>query len=220
MSATMQPAEPRKTLMTAPPRAIVKGIALALVVMLIAECLRVFVGANFETVAPGKCYRSAQPSAAFLESIHRTHSIRSIVNLRDENEDDAWYREEKHAAQRLGITLVDAGLCGDEQTPAGDFSKFVNLIAQAPEPMLIHCASGSDRTGLASAVYLLIRTDTPLEEARRQLHVRFGHFAWTRKGCLDRTLDSYAAWLAANGRQHRPEHFMDWAEHVYQAEAK
>ena len=202
-----------------PARAIIKGVVLAAVVMLIAECLRVFVGANFDCVTPGRCYRTAQPSANFLARVERTHGIRSIINLRDENEDDAWYREEKQAAQHLGLNLVNAGLCGDEQTPADDFRKVVHLIAESPEPMLIHCASGSDRTGLASAVYLLIRTDTTLEKAREQLHLRYGHFAWTRKGCLDRTLESYEGWLKHQGRQHRPEHFLDWVEHVYQAEA-
>jgi protein tyrosine/serine phosphatase len=183
--------------------------------MLVAECLRVFVGANFDCVVPGKCYRASQPSANFLGQVQRTHGIRSIVNLRDENEEDAWYLEEKVAAERLGLALVNAGLNGNEFTPAHEFRKDVKLIDDAPEPMLIHCASGSDRTGLASAVYLLLRTDTPLEIARRQLALRYGHFAWTKKGCLDETLENYAKWLSKHGRQHNRERFLDWVDHVY-----
>ena len=196
-------------------RAILKGILLAALVMFVAEVLRVFVGSNFDCVVAGRCYRAGQPTPTFLESVQRTHGIKSIINLRDENEDDAWYREEKAAAERLGLKLVNAGLCGDEMTPADDFRKVVKLIAAAPEPMLIHCASGSDRTGLASAVFLLIHTDTPLDVARKQLALRYGHFAWTKKGCLDLTLENYATWLSKSGDEHRPERFVYWVEHVY-----
>ena len=185
--------------------------------MFVAECLRVFVGSNFATVA-GRCYRSAQPGPMFLENLKRTYGVRSIINLRDENLEDAWYREEKQAAQRLGLNLVDAGLCGLEQTPAEDFRKVVKLIDEAPEPILIHCASGSDRTGLASAIFLLIHTDTPFDQARKQLHLRYGHFPWTKKACLDRTLDSYADWLEANRWEHSREHFLKWVNTVYEAE--
>src|SRR2546430_5011474 len=38
-----------------------------------------------------------------------------------------------------------------------DFAKVVEAIKTAPEPMLIHCATGNDRSGLASAMYLLLR---------------------------------------------------------------
>ncbi len=197
------------------PHAILKGIVLAIMVMLVAECLRVFVGTNFGCVMPGLCYRSSQPSPAFLASMKRTYGIRSVINLRDENNDDAWYRAEKQAAQELGIQLVDAGLWSKEPPKHDELCNVVKLIAAAPEPMLIHCASGSDRTGFASAIYQLVHTDTPLDEARQQLHVRYGHFAWTATGCLDRTLENYAKWLSNNGWQHDRARFLHWVEHVH-----
>src|SRR5713226_7804158 len=109
-------------------RAILKGIALAALVMLVAECLRIFVGINFHAVVPGKCYRSAQPTPAFLDHIQRTQGIRSIVNLRDENDDESWYQQEKHAAQQLGLELIDAGLWSKEQPPEEDFHRFVQAM--------------------------------------------------------------------------------------------
>jgi protein tyrosine phosphatase (PTP) superfamily phosphohydrolase (DUF442 family) len=192
-----------------------KGVALAGVVMLVAECLRVFVGMNFGCVSPGLCYRSSQPSPAFLENMKRTYGIRSVINLRDENNDDAWYREEKKAAEELGIELVDAGLWSKVAPKPDELRNVVKLIAAAPEPMLIHCASGSDRTGFASAIYMLVRTDTPLEDARQELHLRYGHFAWTATGCLDETLEKYAKWLSKKGWQHDRAIFLHWVEHVY-----
>jgi protein tyrosine phosphatase (PTP) superfamily phosphohydrolase (DUF442 family) len=197
---------------------LIKGIALAVLVMFVAECLRIFVGSNLHTVVPGKCFRSAQPTAASLENLKRTQGIRSVINLRDENEHESWYQQEKQAADQLGVTLFNAGLCSNEQVPDYDFHRFVQAMKDAPEPILIHCANGNDRTGLASAVYLLLRTDTSPAQARKQLSLRYGHFSWTRTGCLTRILDNYEGWLAQEGKTHRSEHFYHWGMHVYQPE--
>ncbi len=201
-------------------RALVGGLVLALLAMLSAECLRIFVGSNFHDVVPAKCYRSAQPTPAFLENLQRTHSIRSIVNLRDENKEESWYNHEKEAADRHGIQLINAGLCSIEQPPEHDFARFIQAIKDAPEPVLIHCANGNDRTGLASAVYLLMRTHTPLAQARGQLSLRYGHFGWTRSSCLRRILDSYENWLQETGKEHHPDHLYDWGMHFYRQEKR
>jgi protein tyrosine phosphatase (PTP) superfamily phosphohydrolase (DUF442 family) len=226
MLDTLIPSEPAPTRTPAlsPPtqplqtRLIVKCLVLAAVVMFVAECLRIFVGSNFHDVVPGKCYRSAQPTAQFLETAHNAYGIRSIVNLRDENEDAPWYQQEKHAAERLGVTLLNAGLSSKEQPPDVDFHTFVQAMKDAPEPILIHCANGNDRTGLAAAVYLMMRTKTPMPEARGHLSLRYGHFAVGKALCLHRILDSYEAWLQDNGWEHSADRFYYWGMNVYRQE--
>ena len=195
---------------------LLKSIALAGLVMFIAECMRIFLGNNLHPVVAGKCYRSAQPTPALLESLQRTHGIRSIVNLRGDNLDQEWFKQEDAAAKRLHLVLFDAGLSSNEQPPVEDFRKFVQAVKDAQEPILIHCANGNDRTGLGSTVYLLMRTDTSIAEARGQLSLRYGHFALGDRLCLHRILDSYESWLA--GKPHQPDHFYYWGMHVYQPE--
>jgi protein tyrosine phosphatase (PTP) superfamily phosphohydrolase (DUF442 family) len=197
---------------------LVKAGLLALAVMFLAEVLRIFVGANFFTVVPGKCYRSGQPNAAFLEHAQRHYGIQAVFNLRDENVDAAWYQEEKEAAGRLGLKLVNAGLASKEQPPEKDFQHFVLSLRDCPEPMLIHCANGNDRTGLAAGMYLLLRTDATIPEARKQLSIRYGHFAVGKTLCLHRILDSYETWLAATNQEHSPDRLCHWAVHFYKQE--
>lgn len=195
-----------------------KGVALAVLVMFSAEVLRLFVGFNFHPVASGKCYRSGQPTPEFLEDTQRTYGIKSIVNLRGDNPDDLWFQQEDAAAKRLGLILYDAGLGGRDQAPEVDFAKFIQAMKDAPEPILIHCANGNDRTGFGAAVYLLMRTDSSMAQARKHLSLRYGHIPVGKTLCLHRYLDSYEDWLAVTGKKHHPDHFYYWGMHVYRQE--
>ena len=197
---------------------LVWGVLSAVWVMFLAEVLRIFVGSNFHVVVPGQCYRSAQPTAASLENAQRAYGIRSIVNLRGDNDDCDWYQEEVEAARRLNIDLLDAGLYSKQQATDDEFRTFVQAMKDAKEPILIHCANGNDRSGFAAAVYLVMRTDTPISEARKQLGLRYGHFALGKALSLHRVLDSYETWLSGNQLQHNGEHFYYWGVHVYRQE--
>lgn len=196
----------------------VKILLIAGLVMFAAESLRIFVGHNFHTVTAGRCYRSAQPTPAFLRQLSRTHGIRSIVNLRDENKKEEWYEREKKAEAELNIPVIDAGLSSNEQVSEFDFQRFMRAMKDAPEPILIHCANGNDRTGLGSAVYLLLRTDASVADARRQLSLRYGHLWWTKTSCLLRVLDGYEVWLASTGKKHSNENFYFWGLNAYHPE--
>jgi protein tyrosine/serine phosphatase len=193
---------------------ITRAILLALLVPMSAEVARITVGDNFHTVVPGRCYRSAQPSTDDLRLLAREFGIRTVINLRGFDERE-WYAEEKQTAQELGIAFVDAGMWASAPPPPDEFRQIVQALDESPEPILIHCESGMDRSGLASAIYLLLRTDTPMEQAHRQLSLRFGHYARGHAGCLDRVLAGYADWLAGQNVSHTPDRFRRWALEVY-----
>jgi protein tyrosine/serine phosphatase len=87
----------------------------------------------------------------------------------------------------------------------------IALFREVERPLLIHCKSGADRAGLASAVYLMVIENAPLHRARRMLSARYIHFRWTRTGVLDMLLDDYAASDAPD--------FETWLAHDYDAAA-
>lgn len=115
---------------------------------------------NFAAVVPGEVYRSNQPTAADIASYAGRYGIRTIINLRGRHEKDAWYEEEAAAAKRLD---------------ADGAARLVAILKDAPRPILIHCRSGADRTGLASVLYLAKVAKVDEETAERQLSVRYGH---------------------------------------------
>jgi hypothetical protein len=171
-------------------------------------------GGNFHTVIPGKAYRAAQPSAATIEHLVASYQIRTIVNLRGDNDGD-WYYAEHETAKRLDVKVVDVGLWAKHPPLADQFCLLVDTLAEAAEPILLHCNNGTDRSGLAAALVLLLRTETGLHDARRQLTLWYGHNPFGMAVCLDRVLHRYEEWLAAHDWEHSPARLRTWAHTRY-----
>src|SRR6185295_4007429 len=93
----------------------------------------------------------------------------------------------------------------------------IEILDGTEYPIVLHCRRGADRTGLASAIVLLLTTDTPLDEACGQLTWRYGHIALGRPAQLNMFLKFYRDWLSAKGQRHTNETFRNWALQEYRA---
>jgi len=82
------------------------------------------------------------------------------------------------------------------------------------KPVLMHCKSGADRTGLAAALYLMLYEDVPVEVARKELSLRYLHLRKSDTGVLDHFLDVYAE---RNGQS--PIAIDDWIKTEYDRDA-
>jgi len=129
---------------------------------------------NFHEVLPGVLYRSAQPSAVDIASYTGKYGIRTIVNLRGENDRD-WYRQEIAATKQAKIEHLDFRMSASQELSVEQAAELVRLLRDAPKPILIHCQSGADRTGLASLLYLQQIAGKDEKTAEAQLSVRYGH---------------------------------------------
>jgi hypothetical protein len=174
------------------------------------EAARVFAGSNEHTVIPGRVYRSAQMSRDKLERTIADKKIRTVINLRGCCPDTAWYRDEARATHATAVSQEDITLSAKRYPHPGEIGRLIEVLDNTDYPVLLHCAAGADRTGLASAIALLLFTDGSLAAARRQLWPRFGHFAVGRTARLDEFLDYYDSWLGAHNEEHTPERFRRW----------
>jgi protein tyrosine phosphatase (PTP) superfamily phosphohydrolase (DUF442 family) len=166
---------------------------------------------NFHAIRPGQLYRSGQmPPGALSETI-RHYRIKTVLNLRGPNPEQAWYRSEREAALGAGATLVDVSMSSCEWMSRAQLQAVVTLLETGDHPMLIHCQHGSERTGLISAVAELLRPGVTLDEARSQLSLAY---LYTNRGdgkVMSEHLDQYAAWLKSNQWTHTPDRFRHWA---------
>jgi protein tyrosine/serine phosphatase len=189
--------------------------SLALLALLLAEPLRVLLGPNVHAVVPGQVYRAAQPSPGWLAAFVRANGIQTVVNLRGTCYPQEWYLEEAHTVQELGISLEDICLSAGRLPSPPELRQLVQVIDNAPRPLLMHCRHGADRTGLASAIVLLLEQNVSLETAQDQLSIRFGHLAIGRANVLNRFFDFYKEWLQREQMAHSPRTFRDWLMHEY-----
>ena len=162
---------------------------------------------NFAPVVPGRLYRSNHPTPGRLAAVARRYGIHTLVNLRGRtaNGSDALSRE---MAGRLGVDFVDAPLKSSAAPPRERVLHLLDVFARMREPALVHCKSGADRAGLASAIFLLAN-GASVAEARLQLTLRFGHIAGAEAGVLGAFLGAYAR--EGEGRVA----FRDWAANEY-----
>lgn len=160
----------------------------------------------------GKLWRSSQPAPYQIAQAAK-RGIRTIINLRGERSHYS-YRMQQEACRRHGIVLVNFRVHSREAPRRETLHGLRELFAKIEYPALLHCKSGADRAGLASALYLLIHEGRPVEEAQAQLHIRYGHIRSAKTGILDHFLEAYRK---ANAE--RPIAFFDWVDTAYDRDA-
>lgn len=154
---------------------------------------------NFHTVAAGVLYRSAQPSEGELGAAARQRGIRSVLNLRGAHIGEAWYDNEMAATGALGLTHYDYGLSAKRFVTPQQIADILQIVRDAPKPLLIHCKSGSDRTGLVAALYRYAEAGATADDADGELSLVYGHFPYppSHSGAMD---DSYWAFVRDHAR--------------------
>ena len=139
--------------------------------------------------------------------------IKAVLNLRGPG-NRAHYLFEVESCAQLGLTLVNVPM-GARIVPTKDtLESLFTAFDTIEKPFLMHCKSGADRTGLASALYLLDQTDISDEDVRKQLSFRYIHIRKTETGVLDFVLNQYLARRAATGISVR-----DWIASEYDHQA-
>lgn len=131
---------------------------------------------NFHPVIEGQLYRSAQPTADQLASYVQAHGIKTVINLRGYHPGVEWYDREVAMAKGLGIEHIDFGMSASKMISLQKAAEIVSLMASAPKPILIHCQSGADRSGLIAALYVKKIAGWDEHKAQGQLSFYYGHF--------------------------------------------
>ncbi len=130
---------------------------------------------NFHTVIAGELYRSAQPDAGRLARYVQENGIRTVINLRGANPGARWYQDEIAVSRTLGVTHLDFPMSARRMLTEQQATELIAMMRDAPKPVLIHCRAGSDRTGLATVIYLNRIAGVDEERAEWALSLLYGH---------------------------------------------
>lgn len=168
---------------------------------------------GLEPLIAGKVWRSPQPDRVMLEQALGAHRVRAIINLRGENTGDGWYDLERAMASDYGAQLIDIKLSADEPPPVLRLRELVAALESAPQPYLLHCMRGVDRTGLAAALAMVLVADAPLDRALDELPPE--HWPYKHDTIGRQFFAGYQSWLAQSGRVHSREQLRDYATAHY-----
>ena len=136
-------------------------------------------------------WRSNQPSKARLRKLHAM-GIRTILNLRGADI-FSFYLFEKESCAELGIELIDHKIYARSLVPRAQYLALFDIFDRLERPFLLHCKSGADRAGLASALWLMDQEGKSVAEARAMLSFKYAHLKRTKTGLMDHILDVYEA---------------------------
>ncbi len=149
---------------------------------------------NFHAVADGQLYRSSQLTKEQLAREIDIHHIRSVLNLRGPNPAEGWYQGEIAVTQEHGAIHYDVGISAEREVSPEKISQILEVLRDAPKPILVHCMSGADRSGFVSALYRYAIVGQSAGTAASELSLRYGHFPYltSKTDAMD---ESFAAWV-------------------------
>jgi protein tyrosine/serine phosphatase len=150
---------------------------------------------NVHTVVNSVLYRSAQLTGAQFETVIRQYGIKSILNLRGGTPTDPWYTAEVSVSKNRGVAHLDHAISAHRRVTPEQIADLLSILRRAPKPLLIHCRSGADRSGLVAALFLLLEVehDDPTD-AGRQLSLAYSHFPYllSKTVAMDESFWAYA----------------------------
>jgi hypothetical protein len=122
---------------------------------------------RFDVVKPGVLYRSGQLTEEQLRKAIRQYDIRTVVNfqVRDES-----VKRESEIARELGIAFLNLPMPGDGFGEERQFRELLKYIDDPDrQPLLIHCARGTCRTGAAVAMYRFERDGWSIDDVSAEM---------------------------------------------------
>jgi protein-tyrosine phosphatase len=146
-----------------------------------------------------------------LIQVLRQYHIKTVVNLRGAEKSDPWYGNETGICQRMGVRHIDVAFSATHLPPPKELDKLVTAIDSAPEPLIVHCMGGSDRSGLAATLFLVLHQGWPLDRAEHdELTLRYGHISFGTARAMDHFFDLYR-------RTGDHETMREWIQRTYPA---
>jgi protein tyrosine/serine phosphatase len=130
---------------------------------------------RFGVVEAGKLYRAGEITPAGLAKIARERGLRTVIDFGAHEPGSPEEVRESRSAAALGLTRFVLRLEGDGTGNLNNYARALEIMNDpARQPVLVHCAAGTQRTGCAVALYQRMHTgagvDQLLAEAARYDH--------------------------------------------------
>lgn len=129
---------------------------------------------NFGVVDEGRVYRSGQLTPSAMRAVHDRYHIRTVIDLGSYwagpvLQDPRGNARNQRTAAALHVTRYLMPLYGDGQGNLNWYVQALRIMSDpAAQPVLVHCGAGSERTGIAVALYEHMAHQAPLDDALKE----------------------------------------------------
>jgi len=157
---------------------------------------------NLHEVVPGRFFRSAEMNPSDLSKTIKEHGIKTVIDLRLEIADNDAEQgiTEKEVVEKAGGSYLHIPFSSARANQKEQLEQLLDAFDSVKTPILVHCSSGTHRSGVASAIWLIEKEGAPIEQAENQISAKYGYFQLERdikaffqgKPTLDAVLRYYA----------------------------
>ncbi len=146
---------------------------------------------NFHKVDEG-VYRSAQLTPWRLKKIIKKYNIKTIINLRGNNKNYLYKREEE-ICKEMGVEYYTVALLSrsPERIRKEELDKLVNILKTAKKPILFHCKAGADRTGFVAVLWHILNGRDKKWAIDKELRLKYLFLPWSKAGKIKRVFELY-----------------------------
>lgn len=169
---------------------------------------------NTHEIAPGKMWRTYQPSPARLKR-WKACGVKTVINLRGDNPSGFYFLEEE-ACEKFRLDFVTFRVFSREAPSKEVLHGARALFDEIAYPAVMHCKSGADRAGLMATLYLFFHEGKPLDQAMEQLSFKYGHVKQGKTGVIDYAFERYITHAKATGKSlSSVDDFFAWVDADY-----
>lgn len=123
---------------------------------------------RFATVEEGRLYRSGEVHPHHLRTLRDDYKIKRIISLL--NPDAPISATERAACEELGLEYINIEMRGNgDSTPEARQQVLSLLLGEDDTPTLVHCAAGTNRTGLAIGLYRIHKQGWTYEDVLKEM---------------------------------------------------
>lgn len=185
---------------------------------------------NFHEVDPGKFYRSAQLTPEELQDAINKYGIKTVISLRGAPENSYWVPGQKAILEKNNVAFHHFGWTTDYFPETDRLKGYLQVLQNAERPILVHCRTGADRTGEATAMYAIDFMGYDNQKAINEfLNFKYWHvpkfhpakteFVKNYKG-LQWSLNNYELCTKENALWVEPGHCQEWKSNEAPTDSK
>ena len=152
---------------------------------------------NFHQISKD-VFRSSQPTMWQLKKLKEKYNLKTIVNLKDENRNSAYFHFEEEKCKELGLNLINVNISSRAFPTHEKILLYKDVIDKMELPVLIHCKAGADRTGIFCTLFQYFREKKDIKETNQLKFWPYGHFKYSNAGKSDYYFEEFAKYQEKN----------------------